>query len=92
VSEQERNQILKAGLFLMLLEGWTPAGTVARKFGWSDIAPLSWLCGNGFAQQGAGGVVRWNTPVEFEQLWGQLIPDRPCPMRLRLGSEVTHRG
>jgi hypothetical protein len=90
VSEQDRNLILKIGLWLMLMEGWATAASVRLKFGTSDPAPVTWLLRHGFVQQGAGSVVRWNSPTEFESLWSHLIPERPCPMRLRAGV-VVHK-
>lgn len=81
--------ILKVGLLFCILEGWTQADTIARRLNepLADVVEArAWLSANGYLEAGYGVAWRWrwfDPPREYEELWAQLQPGRPCPVTLR---------
>ncbi|UVT31335.1 hypothetical protein SEA_MARCIE_73 [Microbacterium phage Marcie] len=84
----ERDQALKLGLLLTLIEGWASRPSLAGRLHMQvdEVeAAAVWLAGNGFVEisREAPTSYRWSGGAEFEALWGLLIPERPCPVRFR---------
>lgn len=83
MTEQERRLILKAGLLLVLLEGWASPAVIRDRLGVDTSPALLWLCENGYADQDeTGHHVRWNPTRSFEGLWSTPVPERGCPVTL----------
>lgn len=90
MDEQERNAVLKVGLWLAIVEGWVTLVSTADRLAMDPLLPAIWLHRNGYIESGdAGKVIRWNGEHGFEHLWGSLVPGRPCPVRLRTAVEHT---
>lgn len=83
MSRPERDEILKLGLLLVILEGWTSMLSARSRLG-SDVEPAArWLWQHGYVQSSDdGATLRWVIEREFESLWDELIPERGCPVTL----------
>lgn len=81
-----RDLILKAGLVWRILEGWAAADVIALRLGVATplvVEARAWLLEHGYLKQGASEVswvYRWSIDRDFEQLWNELIPERPCQL------------
>jgi hypothetical protein len=81
-----RDVILKAGLVWRILEGWAAADVVAHRLGVAIpvvVEARAWLEEHGYLERAASEVswlYRWNPEREFEHLWDELVPDRPCAL------------
>lgn len=86
-SQQPTGTALRVGLLLRILGGWATPETLSVKLGVArkDVRQaLSQLVGLGYAEVADDeDVMRWLPWMEFEDLWGTLIPDRDCPVSLR---------
>lgn len=91
MTEAERRMALKAGLTLVLLEGWVHPASVTARLGADASAALRWLRRAGYAVRGEGGVLRWEFARPFEALWAELVPERACPVRLCDPPRVSQR-
>lgn len=92
----DRNLVLKFGLWLVLMEGWAEPTSGAARL---DVALESvgeaavWLQNHGYvevAHTPSGARVQWLIHRSFNSLWTELIPERPCPVKLdRLRASAT---
>lgn len=87
--------ILKVGLLYRIHEGWLSVGPIGDRLGAMDgqvVRARDWLLGQGYLEAGAfaDAPCRWLPQREFEELWNQLVPDRPCS--LSFCKTVTPRG
>lgn len=75
--------LMRLGLWLQLMEGWTELAVAAEKFAASsnDTARAAiWLEEHGFVQLGERrGVARWLPHRDFCELWAEHFT-RPCPI------------
>lgn len=91
-----RDLILKAGLIWRILEGWAASDTVALRIGvpFEEVVEArGWLSERGYLQPSLDSplmLFRWQPDREFEDLWNELIPERPC--QLSFCSKVRPRG
>ena len=90
MTEQQKHLALKAALLLALLEGWVPTSTVTARLGADARGALAWLANNGYATpDDVGQHLRWEPTRSYDELWGHLMPHRPCPVSLCAGPRAT---
>lgn len=90
--------LMRCGLLLQVLEGWTPIPVLIERFlggRAATQAAVLWLVEHGYADL-ADDVARWLPHRDFCELWAEHF-DRPCPItttsRTTAGSplnEVDH--
>jgi len=96
MSQPSRDLILKAGLLWRILEGWAASDTVAFRLsvGFDEVVEArAWLLEHGYLEQAESRIswtYRWKPTREFDQLWDELIPERPC--QLSFCGKVKPRG
>ena len=94
VNTKARDEVLKVGLWLCLIEGWASHASAAARLHMAVEqvqSRLDWMQVRGFVEASAFPTgqdstlwsYRWAARADFEALWAQVIPDRPCPVRLR---------
>lgn len=76
-----RALLMRVGLLLQIMEGWTPIPTLIERFhegrAATQVATL-WLVEHGYAELG-DDVARWLPHRDFCELWGEHFT-RPCPI------------
>jgi hypothetical protein len=71
---------LKVGLLYRILEGWTTAEVVAARLSVPVgvvVRAADQLEAAGYLEYGEQNR-RWRIEREFEDLWNELVPNRPC--------------
>lgn len=72
---------MKLGLWLVIIEGWTSVENAVARFGSDAPQVIRWLGANGYAEV-SRDQVRWVPTLGFEALWGELFPERLCPIQI----------
>ncbi|UUG69628.1 hypothetical protein SEA_FRANSOYER_63 [Microbacterium phage Fransoyer] len=83
-----RDEVLKLGLWLAIIEGWASLASAAGRLHMQVEQVQSradWLEVHGYVEvsEALPRSYRWRGDSEFEALWALLVPERPCPVRLR---------
>lgn len=87
--EQQKHLALKAALLLVVLEGWTHPDVITARLGADAAHALRWMWNNGWLSRGEQGHLRWDHSRQYEELWQQLMPHRPCPVKLCAGPRAA---
>lgn len=77
----DRALLMRCGLLLQVLEGWTPIPVLIEKFYGGRAATQTavlWLVEHGYADL-SDDVARWIPTRDFCELWADHF-DRPCPI------------
>lgn len=72
---------MKVALLYRLMEGWVSVESIAHRLHASVgeiVRVRTWLQGEGYLE--GDELRRWVPTREYEDLWAELIPDRPCPL------------